>query len=300
MYQDNALVRGAATARFRLHPVLAVVLLLLLFTLSVLLSTPLTTLFIYLTEGWQGLIGETARYGLAYLFSPFITVILVFFLWVKFVEKRSISSLGFFKEKMLIDYIKGFGFGFALMGVHVFVSYLLGVYKLEETVFNFDTPLILLSALIILPGWLIQGAAEEIMTRGLLFQATSRKHVLTGVILSSSIFALLHLINNGVTPLVMLNLILYGLFASSYALYKENLWSICAFHSAWNWAQGNVFGISVSGNSMGGGSVMVSGQAHGLPYMTGGTFGAEGSIIITVMMLVATVYFFYKTYQKTA
>ena len=298
MYKDNALVKGAAAARFRVHPIIAVILFIVMIILSELLSVPFILFFTQLSDQWSGLIGTTASATLTQLLAPFAPIILVIFLWVRFAEGRKISTLGFFKNQMGLEYLKGFGLGIGLMGLYVIAAYLLGVYSLQDTLFNFDAPLILLSTLVVLPGWLLQGAAEEIMTRGWLFQAASRKHILTGVILSSSIFGLLHLGNSGISPLAMINLILYGLFASVYALYTENLWSICAFHSAWNWSQGNLFGVSVSGTSILGGSVMVTGQTQGEAYMTGGTFGAEGSIIVTLILLTASAYFLYKTYKK--
>lgn len=299
MFKENALFKGGTAARFRLHPLVALVLFFVLLILSELLSLPLSRLLVHLSTDWTGLLGETASATLIHLVSPFITVIFIFFLWVKFAEKRSLSSLGFSNTNVFLIYLKGFGLGFGFMALYAVLAYSLGVFTPQNAVLNFDAPAILLSTLVVLPGWLIQGASEEIMTRGWLFQAASRKHALTGIILSSSIFALLHLGNGGMSYLSMANLILYGLFASSYALYTENLWGICAFHSAWNWAQGNVFGISVSGSSAIGGSAMITGNTQGPAYLTGGVFGAEGSVIVTVILTVATVYFFYLSYKKS-
>jgi len=49
------------------------------------------------------------------------------------------------------------------------------------------------------------------------------------------------------TPTALANLALYGLFAALYALREGGIWGISAQHTAWNWAQGNIFGLQVSG-----------------------------------------------------
>ncbi|MEG2787799.1 MAG: hypothetical protein RR942_08255 [Romboutsia sp.] len=43
------------------------------------------------------------------------TTILLTFLWVKFIEKRKISSIGLENNDVIIKYITGFVIGFAMM-----------------------------------------------------------------------------------------------------------------------------------------------------------------------------------------
>ncbi len=299
MYKDNALLKGGATARFKIYPLVALLIFLSMFILADFLSNPLISLFNQLSRDGQGLLATTGASTLINLITPFTAIILVVFFWVKFIERRKLSSLGFLGSHICLEYFKGFGLGIGLIGTYIVFSFLLGTLNFSRVTFNIGLNGICLSSLIVLPGWLIQGASEEIITRGWLFQATSRKHVLTGLVLSSSIFALLHLGNSGMNFLAFFNLILYGLFASIYALYKENLWSICAFHSAWNWAQGNVFGIAVSGNATIGGTLVSAGQLKGPDYLTGGAFGAEGSVIVTVILAASTAYCLYLSYEKS-
>lgn len=54
------------------------------------------------------------------------------------------------------------------------------------------------------------------------------------VIANSVIFAALHLLNPGVAPLAIVNLILFGIFASCYFIRRGNIWGIGALHSVWN------------------------------------------------------------------
>ena len=55
----------------------------------------------------------------------------------------------------------------------------------------------------LIPFWFIQGGTEELVTRGWLFQTvTSKLNLSLGIAISSSLFSILHLGNQGVTAFV--------------------------------------------------------------------------------------------------
>lgn len=290
MYQNNPMVTAASTSRFRPPAILTPIILLLLFYMSKILVLPFAFLWTNITASWQAPLLITIKYTVLSLVIPFGLIISIIFLWVKLIERRPIRSIGFPKLTVVKTYLKGFGLAIFLMSLFMILSLATGVYALENIKFNGNFFTVWISVLITLPGWIIQGASEEILTRGWLFQAASKKHVITGIIFSSTIFALLHLANNGITPLVLINLVLYGLFAIFYALKTQNLWAICGFHSAWNWVQGNVYGISVSGHDILGGSLLSPGVAHGSGILTGGVFGAEGSLFVSAILIVSIIW----------
>jgi membrane protease YdiL (CAAX protease family) len=107
-----------------------------------------------------------------------------------------------------------------------------------------------------------------------------------GVIFSALFFSALHLLNPNITLISVLNLFLFGLFAALYALWEGGLWGVFAIHSIWNWAQGNVFGLSVSGLYLQS-SVLFNLTETGPDWITGGYFGPEGGIIVTLILLCA-------------
>lgn len=109
-----------------------------------------------------------------------------------------------------------------------------------------------------------------------------------GVLASVLVFAMLHGLNPSVGPLPLFNLALFGLFAALYALREGSLWGVCALHSVWNWMQGNVFGLAVSGNS-GSGPTLWDLGAAGPDRWTGGSFGPEGGLSVTLVLLAACV-----------
>ena len=95
-------------------------------------------------------------------------------------------------------------------------------------------------------GWIVARGHGKIMMRGYALPVLGMKlNIPLGVLISSSIFGVLHLANSGVTFLAIVNLILFGIFASFYAMYEEGLWGSCALHSAWRWAQRKCFGFLV-------------------------------------------------------
>ncbi|MCX7745903.1 MAG: CPBP family intramembrane metalloprotease [Clostridia bacterium] len=212
--------------------------------------------------------------------------ILVFFSWVKFIERRKVETLGFFKEGVIYRYIRGFITGIIMLAAALAVLALLGMVKIEAVNISSERGTGIMSAvMVVLIGWMIQGASEEIMIRGWLLPVISVRHNLVlGIIISSSIFGFLHLFNNNISFLAILNLILFGVFAAFYALWEGGLWGICALHTSWNWAQGNLFGLEVSGSLYGGGSILDL-ETFGPGVITGGNFGVEGGLIETASLL---------------
>jgi hypothetical protein len=66
---------------------------------------------------------------------------------------------------------------------------------------------------------------------------------------------------------------------------SENIWVVSAIHGIWNYAQGNIFGINVSGIDIDD-SFIKSSQIAGKEIINGGGFGAEGGIVTTLILLI--------------
>lgn len=67
-------------------------------------------------------------------------------------------------------------------------------------------------------------------------------------------------------------------------------------HWIWNYMQGNIYGFAVSGNNIGD-SILTS-VIEGNNYITGGEFGAEGSVIAATIGVIISVYLIKKLYDK--
>jgi hypothetical protein len=96
---------------------------------------------------------------------------------------------------------------------------------------------------------------------------------------------MLHVANAGFLPLAILNITLIGLFIALYALREGSLWGVIALHAGLNWAQANLFGLSASGHTVG--ATLMNVQLTGSDLMTGGVFGIENSLAMTLVALVA-------------
>lgn len=135
-----------------------------------------------------------------------------------------------------------------------------------------------------LVGYLVQGMAEEVLCRGYLFVSLSRRHsVVYSAVLSALFFAMLHGANSGLTPLAVFNLFLFGIFAALLLVKCENIWVVGAFHSLWNFAQGNIYGIQVSGNSLQP-AILNSSNVKGHGLINGAGFGLEGGLGVTLVL----------------
>lgn len=228
----------------------------------------------------QELFGD--YYLLLSLFS-FVFIAGLFLLWVKFFEQRPIVTLGFYKDNWKKELLKGFGLGLLLFSIVMLILILSGSYQLVGTTF---TPYTFGFVLLTIPFWLIQGGTEELVTRGWLLPVMAEKsNKIIAIVVSSSLFGLLHMFNSGFTMQSLIDLILFGVLETFYIIKTDNLWGAAGIHGAWNFAQGNIFGVLVSGSTTGS-SLLQFAPGSGPDWLTGGSFGAEGSIVCTLVMLV--------------
>ncbi len=203
-------------------------------------------------------------------------------LYCRFLEKRPISSLGLRRGHFLREYGIGAGIGILLISAPVGICLLTGSLRLEAVSFS---PVLWVLFLV---GFLLQGMSEEVICRGFMMVSISRRNaVWVAVLVNAVTFALLHLGNPGVGPLPLCNIALFGVLESVYVLKRGDLWGACAIHSLWNFFQGNVFGVSVSGTGAGP-SPLTSTLVEGRDWLTGGAFGLEGGLVVTLVLVVAT------------
>ncbi len=219
-----------------------------------------------------------------------LAMIGIVMLFCKVVQKRKMNTLGFVKKNMGREYLKGLGFGFLLFSAAVLLCVVTGSLKLKGISPDFAPGMFLLFVL----GFLIQGMAEEVLCRGYFLVSFGRRHSMWAAALANALlFAMLHLGNDGVSPLALINLTLFGIFASVYFIKSGNIWGIGAFHSIWNLAQGNFYGIRVSG-IVTTCSVLASSPVEGRSLINGGPFGLEGGLAVTVVLLAGTAFLLWK------
>ena len=199
------------------------------------------------------------------LFSFAFISLLVFFR-VTVIEKRSFSSIGFNKNNWLKKYSLGFLIGLAMMSIIVLILLPFGYITIEKNPIQPVGVSAIASVLVILFGWIIQGATEEIVTRGWLLNVLSTKYNIgVGLLISSTLFGLMHLTNPNVNYIAVINIILVGLFYGLYVIKTNDLWAVC--------------GLDVSVGSL------IDLNLVGSDFVTGGIFGPEAGITATFILL---------------
>lgn len=285
------IIDAAKEGRKKVHPIFAVILAIVFLTLG-----ELFMLFMLFLPKAETLLMK-AIYSDIEMILTFGGAVFFVFLWVRFVEKRSISSIGFWRNQWIRKYLRGALIGFVFISIPVMILLLTGIVQLQMQQI---TPTAIIGIVGSLVAFLIQGATEEIVVRGWLFPVLSvRSHIWIGIVVTSFLFGFLHLLNPGITILSISNIILVGVFAAFYALKDSSLWGICAWHSLWNWAQFNIYGFAVSGMAMYS-TPLFKPVTKGSEVLHGGSFGIEGSIITTIMLSIASIILWRQLWGKNA
>jgi membrane protease YdiL (CAAX protease family) len=73
-----------------------------------------------------------------------------------------------------------------------------------------------------------------------------------------------------------------------YLLKRGNIWGAGAIHSMWNFTQGNIFGIQVSGIDKLP-SIFAFDASQSGELINGGAFGLEGGLAVTIVLALAII-----------
>lgn len=117
------------------------------------------------------------------------------------------------------------------------------------------------------------------------------------LLVSASLFSLLHLNNPGFSWLSMLGIFTGGILLGLNYIYTKNLWFGIFLHFGWNFLQGPILGYEVSGLET---DALLVQSTTGPAWLTGGPFGFEGSLLSSFLILVVTtlLILFYTRNQK--
>lgn len=277
----SVILSSAAEARIKPHPLWHIILFPLVYVGSMMAAVFVAGISAGLFDIGNGALIETLAGGDNILVLLFITLfpILGAILYIKVVEGRSMASMGFVKRGWWRHYLKGFGLGLVMCSVALLLALAMGGVEVSEAA-KPNMTLWLLT----LAGFMVQGMSEEVMLRGyLMVSLAGRMPVWLSVAITSLLFAFLHGGNAGLTPLSLVNLVLFGIFAALFMLRYDNIWGIGALHSAWNFCQGNIFGVAVSGSSAGDTLFSFSALENAPRWISGGEFGLEASIVTTIV-----------------
>lgn len=169
--------------------------------------------------------------------------------------------------------------GMALMGVVVGILALFGWYQVTG-VQGSGVMAALGMALVVT---LINAAFQEAFDRGMVF--TTLEEALgsyAAIALDVVIFGLLHLTNPGTSVLEALVVgVEFGILAGAAYMLTRSLWLPIGLHFGWNFMQGGILGLPVSGTPQR--ESLLIGGTLGPEALTGGSFGPEAGIVAIVV-----------------
>ena len=125
---------------------------------------------------------------------------------------------------------------------------------------------------------------EELLFRGILFRwIEAFAGSWAALVVTSALFGLAHIFNANATWMSSLAIMVEAgaLLGGAYML-SRNLWVPMGLHAAWNFTQGFLFDVPVSGNDMHG---LVQAKLSGPVLLSGGPFGLEASMIAVVLSI---------------
>jgi uncharacterized protein len=138
-------------------------------------------------------------------------------------------------------------------------------------------------------GWaavfLAVSVSEELAFRGYwLFSFSRRIRFWPAALFTSVVFGAAHLGNPGENVLGILQVIAVGLLLCLTLRRTGNLWFALGFHAAWDWAETFFYGTPDSG--MLGVGRFLNSSVQGPTWITGGSAGPEGSVLVLFVFVV--------------
>lgn len=237
---------------------------------------------IYL-EAQNYLMNSQVGLALSKLVETIVLFITVFIL-LKGLENRSLKDIGFNSIK---KNVKGLLLGLVLGAISMTVIFTILLSSNNIILSNsLVNPNFSSSILLGILLFILVAISEEVMCRGYILNTLNQmRKPWVSSILSSAIFAALHLANPNVKILGILNIFLVGILFSYMYIRTKSLWMPIGYHFTWNYFQGNIFGFPVSGQTQSNGMYVIKGVRENI--FTGGAFGPEAGILSTIVIIVS-------------
>ena len=214
-----------------------------------------------------------------------IVVLGVSVLYWKLTEKRKLSEMGVTKH--IGGWFVGALIGVGLLTVCAAAIMLTGSIRFEGLSKGTSTATLAL----MLGGFIIQGATEEFLCRGLVLCSLRDRVPLPAAIAASTLaFVYPHwstlrdsepkYIFSGVLCLAVISCVF-----SFLTLRTGSIWAACGLHSIWNFCLCCVLGLNLSG-SEGASAAFIDMRGVGENLLNGGAYGIEASIISDIIIAV--------------
>lgn len=222
-----------------------------------------------------------------------LAIYLVYYGLVRGMEGRNpVSELSL--KGAVLELIGGLGIGAGLLALSAMLLWLFGFYKVDAV-----NDVSELFAARHLPLSLGAGFFEELTFRAILFRIVEEKlGSWVALFVSSLFFGVVHISNPNATVFSSMAIAIEaGILLGAAYMLTRRVWFAVGIHIAWNYIQGAVFGIAVSGIEVKG---LISSHLEGDELFSGGAFGAEASLVTLIVCTLAGVVLLWKSHQNKA
>jgi membrane protease YdiL (CAAX protease family) len=247
---------------------------------STIVITPLATIL----ANWAEANSTAARlYG---DIAAAIAIVSATWVMTRYVDKRPFLTIGLGPNSAIRDLSAGLAIGTTWLGISVGILVVAG-WALFKDQSGFSGAALLVAAVSVFFNVLTQ----QLLICGYILQTVRTKAGLaTAVLVSAVLFSVLHAAAFGGAWIPPVNVFGAGLvFCMAYAV-SGSLWLPIAIHFAWNLLLGPVLGLTISGTgSLGLGWNVF--EIAGPEIFTGGAFGIEGGLIVTLTTAVLAMVF---------
>ncbi|MGN0374030.1 MAG: lysostaphin resistance A-like protein [Butyrivibrio sp.] len=213
-------------------------------------------------------------------------------LYWKVIEKKPLSEMGL--TRRFGNYFIGIIAGVILLAVSVFVIVLTGNIEYHGLFENADIVIIIL----LTGGFIVQGATEEILCRGIVLHALKEKTPLwIAILVSTVLFIIPHWSSlfdgNMIYGVIgVVNLVLISIILSLLTIRFRSIWAACGLHSFWNAILYCILGLNLSGKDENVTAVFNL-RSVGNTIWNGGAYGIEASLITTIVLALAAALIWY-------
>jgi membrane protease YdiL (CAAX protease family) len=233
--------------------------------------------------------GENIASVINIVFMVGVDIALVLGAWItlRWIDRRPFFLLGMsLSLRSIKELLAGLAFGVLYLTGIVLVLWSLGFVEVTAAQLNLR---VIQSGLTYLAVFAAAGILEELANRGYLLQALIEgTRVWIAILGFSLIFSLGHIFNEDMSYVSAGCLFIQGILLSSVYFKTRSLWVPIGIHIAWNWTQGPLWGIRVSGTEIP--NTLLMSVPKGTELLSGGNFGIEGSLITVIITLVLLLY----------
>lgn len=218
-------------------------------------------------------------------------------LYWKLIEKKPLAEMGL--TKRFGNYFIGIIAGIILLAVSIFAIVLTGNIEYNGIFKNID----ILMIIFLFGGFIIQGATEEILCRGIVLHTLKEKApTWIAITISTVLFIIPHFSSLFDGEMIygiigVANLVLISIIFSLLTIRFKSIWAACGLHSFWNAILFCILGLNLSGKDETV-TAIVNMKSVGNNIWNGGAYGIEASLITTVVLTIAAILIWYMNRKR--